>query len=103
MGLVVLAVGGTQIELWMPLPPRRIQTGAGSCFDGKIAPLLGYGIRGAVWYQGESNARTPEQGMLYAKQLPKLIGEWRQRWGQGDFPFAWVQLPNFSGQGFEGW
>lgn len=61
-------------------------------FNGKIAPLIGYGIRGAIWYQGESNSGN---GPLYALQLPLLISDWRQRWGS-EFPFAWVQLPNFQ-------
>ncbi len=61
-------------------------------FNGKIAPLVGYGIRGAIWYQGESNAGN---GPLYALQLPLLIADWRKRWGT-EFPFAWVQLPNFQ-------
>lgn len=75
----------------------------GNLFNGKIAPLIGYAIRGAIWYQGESNAMTPEGGRLYAKQLPLLIRDWRTRWGQGDFPFAWVQLPNFQNERFRGW
>lgn len=62
-------------------------------FNGKIAPLIPYAIRGAIWYQGESNAGD---GKLYGFQLPLMIKDWRARWGQGDFPFAWVQLPNFQ-------
>ncbi len=61
-------------------------------FNGKIAPLIPYAMRGAIWYQGEANAGN---GPLYAKQLPLLINDWRARWQQGDFPFAWVQVPNF--------
>lgn len=71
-------------------------------FNGMIAPLVPYAIRGAIWYQGESNASTEETGKLYAVQLPLLIKDWRARWGQGDFPFAWVQLPNFQTKA-EGW
>lgn len=81
--------------------PRAL--GPGNLFMGKIAPLMPYAIRGAVWYQGESNARTPESGGLYAKQLPLLIQDWRTRWGQGDFPFAWVQLPQYHNDQFKGW
>lgn len=57
-----------------------------------IAPLIPFGIRGAVWYQGESNADTEESSALYAIQLPLMVNDWRARWGQGDFPFGWVQL-----------
>jgi sialate O-acetylesterase len=65
-------------------------------FNGMIAPILPYGIRGAIWYQGERNARTLDSSKLYAHQLPLMINDWRRRWGQGDFPFLWVQLPNFK-------
>jgi len=60
-------------------------------YNGKIAPLIPFAIRGAIWYQGESNAGN---GPLYAVQLPLMINDWRARW-QEEFPFAWVQLPNF--------
>jgi sialate O-acetylesterase len=62
-------------------------------FQGMIAPLVPYAIRGAIWYQGESNANTPS---LYAQMLPALIADWRSHWGQGDFPFLFVQLPNLN-------
>ena len=58
----------------------------------RFAPWIPYAIRGAIWYQGESNAGM---GQLYQLQLSTMIKDWRARWGQGDFPFAWVQLPNF--------
>jgi sialate O-acetylesterase len=57
-----------------------------------IAPLIPFYIRGAIWYQGESNeARAQQYGLL----LPTMIKAWRERWGEGDFPFAIVQLPNY--------
>lgn len=62
-------------------------------FNGKIAPLVPYAIRGALWYQGESNAN--KYAPAYGAQLRSMIADWRTRWGQGEFPFAWVQLPNF--------
>ena len=75
-----------------PVEPRLESHHPAALFNGKIAPLVPYAIRGAIWYQGESNAG---QGHLYRLQLPALVKDWRARWGQGDFPFAWVQLPNF--------
>ncbi|MDZ4402338.1 sialate O-acetylesterase [Prosthecobacter sp.] len=63
----------------------------GNLFNGKIAPIVPFAIRGAIWYQGESNAGN---GPLYATQLPLMIRDWRTRWGN-EFSFAWVQLPNF--------
>ena len=85
-----------------PSPDPRSRA-PGNLFNGKIAPLAGYAIKGAIWYQGESNAFTVEGGKFYAEQLPMLIKDWRQRWAQGEFPFAWVQLPNFHNERFTGW
>ncbi|MFZ5495463.1 MAG: sialate O-acetylesterase [Verrucomicrobiota bacterium] len=70
----------------------------GGLFNGKIAPLIPFTIRGAVWYQGEANAG--DKAWHYRYQLPLLINEWRRRWGD-DFPFAWVQLPNIAITGRE--
>jgi sialate O-acetylesterase len=69
----------------------------GGLFNGKIAPLVPYAIRGALWYQGEANS-TPEKAPFYHAQLSLLVSDWRKLWGY-DFPFAWVQLPNFGGPG----
>lgn len=62
-------------------------------YNAMVSPLLPYGIKGAIWYQGESNAGRAQQ---YRKVLPALIGDWRKRFGQGDFPFYIVQLANFT-------
>ncbi|MEA3211937.1 MAG: sialate O-acetylesterase [Chthoniobacter sp.] len=94
-----------------PAPPEpRIATdpGAtsgrpGNLFNGKIAPLIPYALRGAIWYQGESNADTVERGLAYRKQLPLLIADWRKRWAQVDFPFGWVQLPEYVARNSDGW
>ena len=61
-------------------------------FNGRIAPIIPYGIRGVIWYQGESNAGQPVQ---YRTLFPMLIQDWRMRWQQGIFPFLFVQLANF--------
>lgn len=60
-------------------------------YNGSIAPLQPYTIKGAIWYQGESNAG---RAVEYAGLLPAMISDWRQHWGQGDFPFLVVQLAN---------
>lgn len=60
-------------------------------YDGMIAPLQRYRIRGAVWYQGEGNTWRAHQ---YGRLLPALIAGWRKGWGEGNFPFLIVQLPN---------
>ncbi len=62
-------------------------------FNGMIAPLLNYSIKGVIWYQGEANAsRNPSE---YHKLFSTLIADWREKWNQGDFPFLYVQLHNF--------
>jgi sialate O-acetylesterase len=58
-------------------------------YNSMIAPIINYGIKGAIWYQGESNAGRAYQ---YRTLFPALIQDWRDRWGQGEFPFLFVQL-----------
>ena len=65
---------------------------------GMIEPLIPYGIRGALWYQGESNVGQASQ---YQKFFPTMIRDWRQRWDQGDFPFYFVQLANYMARAEE--
>ncbi|HEX5168944.1 MAG TPA: sialate O-acetylesterase [Cyclobacteriaceae bacterium] len=62
-------------------------------YNGMIAPLLPYTIKGVIWYQGESNVSRAEQ---HRSLFPALIHNWREKWNQGDFPFLFVQLPNFN-------
>lgn len=85
-----------------PIDPRDDRNHPATLYNGMIAPLVPYALRGTIWYQGEHNARTDEAGYLYRLQLPLLVNDWRNRWGQGDFPFAWVQLPNIVRVG-DGW
>jgi len=62
-------------------------------YRGMIHPLVPYGMRGAIWYQGESNGN---EGETYYHKKHGLVKGWRKVWGQGDFPFYWVQLANFT-------
>ncbi|MFM7181228.1 MAG: sialate O-acetylesterase [Verrucomicrobiales bacterium] len=78
-----------------PVHPRKHKNHPANLFNGMIAPVIPYAIRGAIWYQGE-NSCHPGASEDYDFQLPLLIEDWRGRWGQGDFPFAWVQLPFFK-------
>ncbi len=66
-----------------------------SLYNGMIAPIIPYGIKGAIWYQGESNAKQSKQ---YRTLFPAMIADWRGRWKQGDFPFLFVQIAPFNGQ-----
>ncbi|MEM9186759.1 MAG: sialate O-acetylesterase [Planctomycetota bacterium] len=65
---------------------------AGNLYNARVHPILGYTIRGAIWYQGESNAARAAE---YRDLFPMMIQSWRDAWGQGDFPFYWVQLADF--------
>jgi len=78
-----------------PRNPRNPMTGQhrpGNLYNGVLKPTIGYGIRGAIWYQGESNSGRAK---AYRDVFPLMIQNWRDEWGQGDFPFYWVQLADF--------
>ncbi len=108
IGIIQSAWGGTSITSWMsaesfkpfekenryklkhPDSVKKTDRNAPTAlFNGMINPLVGYGIKGVLWYQGEHNHREPE---LYAKMFPAMIADWRKRWGIGEFPFYYVQL-----------
>ncbi|CAM3817753.1 sialate O-acetylesterase [Mucilaginibacter galii] len=62
-------------------------------YNTMVAPVLNYNIKGAVWYQGESNTGKPQE---YAPMLKALIADWRAKWKQPNLPFVYAQLPNFG-------
>ena len=70
------------------LPPHDLQNRT-ALYNGMIHPLHPFALRGAIWYQGESNVG---EGKLYTERMKALIGGWRQLWGEGDFPFYFVQI-----------
>jgi sialate O-acetylesterase len=76
-----------------PEPPVRNYKTITSMYNGMIAPLAPFGIKGALWYQGEANGPRWKQ---YRTLLPTLIGDWRERFGVGDFPFLVVSLANYN-------
>lgn len=128
IGLIANAWGGTAIEPWTsPDAWNRIDELAklktdpkalGGIYNGRVAPLAPYGLKGAIWYQGESNGGEDD---IYFHKMQGLIGCWRQAWGvygggkggksgvsQYDFPFYFVQLANYQGAndnpaGGDGW
>lgn len=61
-------------------------------YNGMIAPLISYAIEGVIWYQGERNTSS---ALEYRTLFPAMIADWRQKWGQGNFPFIYCQLANF--------
>lgn len=64
----------------------------GNLYNARVLPLVPFAIKGVIWYQGESNAGRAE---AYKTLFPLMIQSWRDVWGQGDFPFYWVQLADF--------
>jgi sialate O-acetylesterase len=109
IGLINTSWGGTRIEPWMSEEgvkkfdfvklPDKNQTGTLSqqtptvLFNAMINPIVGYGIKGAIWYQGESNRNEPVQ---YAQLLPGMVENWRSLWGIGEFPFYYVQIAPYD-------
>ncbi len=103
VGLISADWGGTVAEAWMseaalrefpqiePIPKGTAmhQNMPSVLFNGMIAPLIPYTIRGAIWYQGESNRSTAAR---YRTLFPALIDDWRRAWGQDEFPFYFVQI-----------
>jgi sialate O-acetylesterase len=96
MGLIHSSVGGTASEQWTSMKVLEANPehkgkhpGESKLYNGMIAPLLPYSIKGAIWYQGESNAGRAK---LYQTAFPLMIKNWRDDWKQGDFPFLFVQL-----------
>ncbi len=114
VGLIADSWGGSRIEPWTPLegfdmvPSQqenakkirengpKLEHGSGKLhglYNAMIHPIVPYAIRGAVWYQGESNNG---EGMLYLDRTKALVGGWRAVWKQGDFPFYHVQIAPFN-------
>jgi sialate O-acetylesterase len=97
VGLVMSAVSGTRIEPWTPAAGvRSVRELAGKdkpvdgkLYNGMIHPFVPMAIRGVIWYQGEGNL---DDGPIYYHRMRALINGWRKVWGQGDFPFYYVQL-----------
>jgi sialate O-acetylesterase len=90
---------GPQPSRPMPQEPTTPDGGAWTptnLYNGMIAPLQPLALKGAIWYQGESNAGSPQSGAEYSILFPRLIKDWREKWAQGDFPFLYVQLASFG-------
>ena len=100
VGIIHTSWGGTAAEQWTKLDILKANPahlgkhgGQGQLYNGMIAPLIPYAIKGAIWYQGESNAGRHAQ---YAELKGLMIKNWRDDWKQGDFPFLFVQLAPFK-------
>lgn len=108
VGLIHTSWGGSSVQAWMSdaslsqyqevnldsiditKTTNRIPT---ALFNAMINPIIPYTIKGALWYQGESNRMEPEN---YKVLFPAMVGDWRVRWDIGDFPFYYVQIAPFT-------
>ena len=108
VGMICSSWGGTSIEAWMSeevvskfgeaykhatKPEIKLQNKASYLFNGMIAPLLNYTIKGAIWYQGESNIRNYKD---YANLQTAMVKDWRMHFRVGEFPFYYVQIAPFG-------
>jgi sialate O-acetylesterase len=75
--------------------PNAGQLRAANLYHGRLEPILPFATRGVIWYQGETNAPRAFQ---YREMFPLMVKSWREDWGEGDFPFYWVQLANYTPQ-----
>ncbi len=82
----------------LPVTIENNQNFPSVLYNGQIAPLATFGIKGAIWYQGETNSDRSAQ---YRRLLPALIGDWRTHWGEGNFPFLIVQLAGWQPGGMD--
>jgi sialate O-acetylesterase len=109
VGLIESCVGGTPIQTWMPRdtlgpsPATQVNPKGDAkpslqpahLFNGMIAPIIPYAIRGVLWYQGENNVHQNDQ-LQYAENMKKMVDAWRSRWREGDFPFFYVQIAPYG-------
>jgi len=109
VGLINDSYGGSSIEAWMSpevlkgypeikVPSKgdtikEVSRTPTTLYNGMLFPVMGYGIRGAIWYQGESNYERADQ---YERLFPDLVKEWRNIWGMGEFPFYFMQIAPYN-------
>ncbi|HEY0795346.1 MAG TPA: sialate O-acetylesterase [Acidisarcina sp.] len=84
-----------------PWHPAEISWAPAYLYNSLVAPFTPYSIKGVIWYQGETNS-APERAPQYVRLFPAMISDWRAKWGQGDFPFLFVQISSFDSPG-ENW
>jgi sialate O-acetylesterase len=112
VGLIASSWGGTPIQAWTPMegftPAQadqarqdagdrpRFPSQPSVLYNGMIAPIVGYAMRGAIWYQGEAD-NNPTHAPTYGHSMQTMINLWRSKWAEGSFPFYFVQIAPYGG------
>ncbi|MBT9330930.1 sialate O-acetylesterase [Paracidobacterium acidisoli] len=87
---------------WHPWHPNPASWAPAALYNGMVAPVVNFPIRGVIWYQGETNSAL-DRAAMYERVFPALIRDWREQWRQGDFPFLYVQISSFRSTPHEDW
>jgi len=108
VGLIQVAFGSSTVESWMSpeslnefpeieipdvIPETAARRTATVFYNGMLSPLIGYGLKGCIWYQGESNRRM---GSHYEDVFASLVSSWRAEWSIGEFPFLFAQITPYN-------
>jgi len=109
IGIINDSYGGSTIEAWMSpedLKPhteikipskgdsiKEVSRTPTTLYNGMLYPVIGYGIKGAIWYQGESNYERPDR---YEDLFPAMVSSWRKNWDNGEFPFYYAQIAPYN-------
>jgi sialate O-acetylesterase len=109
IGLVNVSYSGSFAEAWMSpdalkqypdikIPAKgdaikAVSRTPTTLYNGMLYPIIGYGMKGAIWYQGESNYENPDR---YETLFPAMVNEWRTLWERGDFPFFYAQIAPYN-------
>lgn len=99
IGIIHTSYGGSRVEAWMSKEGIASYKGlsevhnASILFNGMLSPVIGYGMQGCLWYQGEANIDAPD---LYRLLFPSLVQDWRIKWNMGEFPFYYAQIAPFN-------
>lgn len=102
VGIILTSWGGTRIEAWMstggsPANGAKLnQNSPTVLYNAMINPIVGFSIKGVLWYQGEANRKNPGQ---YAQQMQAMVADWRKRWNCGEWPFYYAQIAPFKYDG----
>jgi sialate O-acetylesterase len=109
IGIINDSYGGSSIEAWMSpedlkafpevkIPSKgdtikEVSRTPTTLYNGMLYPVMGYGIKGAIWYQGESNYERPDR---YEELFPAMVSSWRKNWDNGEFPSFYAQIAPYN-------